>query len=166
MWRHMGVAASQIIGNSTVSSTSFASATNKLKNRITLPLWGDSTSDRWIPLTKGHWYGMRVNFVTSSLSETHLKLKLRKFLSPHTTQYQNVVCSCADPSQVLHIVWRYDWRALCKGYESYIYEKKLLANYFDRFQFPTDFWWIIFVAMAHRVISVLRWNGQVFGQWN
>ena len=36
------------------------------KLHINVPLWGDSTGDRWIPLTKGQWYSIRVHVMRSS----------------------------------------------------------------------------------------------------
>ena len=55
--RDISVIAYQITGN---PNFSFRPMTRKTsKPRITGILWGESTGDRWIPLTKGQYYGKR-----------------------------------------------------------------------------------------------------------
>ena len=53
-WCHTAVMASQTTGNTTVCSTTCLGfqQQQKSKPRIISPLWGESTSDHWIPLTK------------------------------------------------------------------------------------------------------------------
>ena len=44
---------SQITSNLTVHSTAKINNRENMQVFITGPLWGESTGDRWIPLTKG-----------------------------------------------------------------------------------------------------------------
>ena len=62
------IMASQIIGNLTVCSTA-CSTKNKTKTPklwITVPLWGESTNDWWILLTKWQQCGKSLYVITSS----------------------------------------------------------------------------------------------------
>ena len=44
------------------------------------PLWGESTGDRWIPLTKGQWHGKYFHSMTSSCSvDSKLSMLMIKF---------------------------------------------------------------------------------------
>ena len=50
--------------------------------KISWPLWGESTGDRWIPLTKGQWRGKCFHPMTSLwqiLKHTSLELRCRYF---------------------------------------------------------------------------------------
>ena len=49
----MSAVASQITGNSKVYLFVQSNIKEKIKDRVTGPLWGEYTGDRWFPLTKG-----------------------------------------------------------------------------------------------------------------
>ena len=63
LWRHMGVTASirQFVQEMVILTTE-----KTLKIRITDPLWGESTVDQGIPLTKGHYCAERSPKMRSS----------------------------------------------------------------------------------------------------
>ena len=67
-WHHMNTVASQITGNSTVSSNVCLCAHQKenIKPPHHWPLWGKSIGHLWIPLTKGQKRGKYLHFVPSS----------------------------------------------------------------------------------------------------
>ena len=74
-WRHMNVMASGIIGNSTNSL--FTKQTSKL--HISVPLWWESTRERWITLIK-FWYKKRLHAITSSwTSSTSMHVMVQAF---------------------------------------------------------------------------------------
>ena len=55
-WRHMGGVACQISDNSNVCQPFLYAYTKEninAKLSVTVPLWGESTGDRWIPFTSG-----------------------------------------------------------------------------------------------------------------
>ena len=65
----MGVLASEITSNLTACATDYSDYQTKQKKsklHITGPLLGESTSDQWIPFTKGQKYEKRFHVMNSS----------------------------------------------------------------------------------------------------
>ena len=83
----MSIMGSQITGISTVCSTICLGQHKKIKARVSNPLWGESTRDRWIPFTKGQWRIKRFHVVTSSCERKD------KFLCFQTSNNDNQKCS-------------------------------------------------------------------------
>ena len=69
--------ASQITSKSNVCSTAYLGSQQRKRKKvhITVPLWGQSTGDQWIPLMKGQEYVKHFHGMISSCVEWNFRKK-------------------------------------------------------------------------------------------